>query len=225
MDEKEGNFIDIARKYGIDLEKLKREQEKLAKNLELKDEINFDLIERVAGVDNVFFKNKIISAVVVVDNNFEILEQEYFSAKLKFPYLPGFRAYRELPSMVSCFSKIDEKPDVVFVRGHGVLHPRGLGLASHFSLSTGTPSIGVADSLFVGEIKGEDILLNGKVMGKIVRTKEGAKPLYVSVGNKISLSTAIKLVKKFTREPHKLPEPLRLAKRYAKEVRKELFSK
>jgi len=223
MDEKEDRLKEVVEKYGIDLEKLKREQLKLSKNLEFKNKINFDLIDRVAGIDNVFFKNKIISAVVVVDNDFEILEQEYFSAKLKFPYLPGFRAYRELPSMVSCFSKIDEKPDVVFVRGHGILHPRNLGLASHFSLSVDAPTIGVADSLLVGEVKDSDILLNGKIMGKIVRTKEGAKPLYVSIGNKISLNSAIKLVKKFTVEPHKFPEPLRLAKKYAKEIRKELF--
>ncbi len=223
MDEKEDNFKRMIEKYGIDLEKLKREQLKLSKNLELKDKIDFSLVERVAGVDSVFFKNKIVSVVVVLSPDFEILEQEYFSAKIRFPYLPEFRAYRELLSMVSCFSKIDEKPDVVFVRGHGILHPRNLGLASHFSLSVDVPTIGVADSLLVGEVKNDDIVLNGEVMGKIVRTKEGAKPLYVSSGNKISLNSAVELVKKFIVEPHKFPEPLRLAKKYAKEIRKEIF--
>lgn len=216
-------FKEIAKKYNIDLEKLKREQEKLSKNLEIKDSINFELAERIAGMDNVFFKNRIVSAIVIINNEFEILEQEYFEDKIRFPYIPGFRAYRELSSMILTFNKIDEKPDIVFIRGNGILHPRGLGLASHFSLAANIPTISVADNLLVGEVKGEDILLNGKIAGKIIKTKQGAKSLYISPGNMISVSTATKLVKKFTKEPHKFPEPLRLAKRYGKEVMREIF--
>jgi deoxyribonuclease V len=113
------------------------------------------------------------------------------------------------------------------------MHPRGLGIASHFSLASGIAShfslasgiasIGIADSLIIGEEKGEDIFMNGKLVGKIVKTKEGANPLYVSPGNLISVNTSCSLVKKFTIEPHKIPEPLRLARRYAKEVMKELY--
>tara|TARA_Y100000310_G_C20512590_1_gene729599 strand:+ start:324 stop:1010 length:687 start_codon:yes stop_codon:yes gene_type:complete len=224
--EEEGSekFKEIVEKYKIDIEKLKKEQEKLSKNLEIKDSIDFDNVERIAGIDNIFFKNKIISAVIVISAlDGEIIEQEYFEDKIRFPYLPGFRAYRELSAMVQTFNKLDEKPDLVFIRGHGILHPRGLGLASHFSLSTNVSTIGVTDFLLEGDIKEEDIFLNTKLTGKVLKTKVGAKPLIVSPGNMISLSSSVDLVRKFTLEPHKFPEPLRLVKKYAKEVMREIF--
>ena len=213
---------EIIEKYNINLEKLKQEQLKLAKNLEIRDSIDFELAERIAGIENVFFKNNIISAVTVMIDE-EIVEEEYFTDKVRFPYLPGFRAYRELPSMIGAVDKLEEKPDLIFVSGHGIMHPRGLGIASHLALSAGIPAIGIADSLLVGEVRGEDILLEGKIVGKFVYTKPGSRHLYISPGNFISVKTAAELVKKFTREPHKLPEPLRLARRYAKNIRKELF--
>ncbi len=224
--QKEGEFqtriAELEQKYNLNLEKLREEQIKLAKNIEISDKIDFDLADRVAGVDSVFFQNRIISAVVVILND-EIIEQEYFEDKISFPYIPEFRAYRELPSIVSAFNKLAEKPDLVFINGYGILHKRGLGLASHFSLAVDIPSIGIADSLLSGEVRGENILLGGKIVGKVIHTKQGAKPLYISPGNFISVETAAKLIKRFTKEPHKLPEPLRLARRYAKEIRKEIF--
>lgn len=221
-DSKKYNLQEVLDKYNISLEKLKSEQLRLSKNLEIKDSFDFNIAERIAGIDSVFFKNRIISVVIVLVGN-EIVEQEYFEDKIKFPYLSEFRAYRELPTMVSAFNKLDQKPDVVFIRGSGILHPRGLGIASHFSLSTGVACIGVADSLLFGEIQGEDILINGVKKGKVLFTKQGANPVYISPGNKISLKTAVELTKRFTREPHKIPEPLRIAKKYAKEIRKEIF--
>ena len=213
---------EIIKKYNIDLKKLESEQLKLAKNLSIKDSIDFSLYERIAGIENVFFKNKIISAIVIIHED-EVIEQQYSEDKIKFPYISGFRAYRELPTMVSAFNKLNEKPDIVFVHGNGILHERGLGLASHFSLSCNVPSIGIADSLNTGEIKGEDIILNNKLVGKILKTKQGANPVYISPGNNISLSSSVILTKKFIKEPHKFPEPLRLARRYAKQVREEMY--
>jgi len=215
-------YKEIIEKYKIDLEKLKLEQEKLSKNLVISDSIDFSLVDRIAGIETAFFKNQIISAMIIVSGE-EVVEQEYFADKIRFPYLAGFRAYRELSSMVQAFNKLDQKPDVVFIRGRGILHPRGLGLASHFSLSVGVPTIGVADSLLVGEVEKDGVFLNDKLIGRIMETKEGAKPLYVSPGNNISLSSSVDLVRRFTLEPHKFPEPLRLAKKYAKEIRKEIF--
>ncbi len=211
----------LAEKYNIDLEKLEKEQQKLAKKLEIKDSIDFDLAENIAGIDNIFIKNKIISGVISFSNK-EISEQEYFSDKIRFPYIPGLRGFRELPCMVKAFNKLDARPDLIFIKGHGIAHPRNLGLASHFSLSVGIPVIGVADSLIIGEVKGEDIYLNKKKVGRVINPKKGAKPIYVSPGNLISVKTAEKLVKRYISEPHKLPEPLRLAKKYVKKVGGEL---
>lgn len=222
-EEKKITKEELAKKYDIDLNKLEDEQKKLAENIHIDDSMEFNVIERVAGVENIFFKNKIISAIVVMNSNFEVLEQQYFSDKVRFPYISGFRAYRELPSMIQCFNLLEEKPSVVFIKGHGIAHPNGLGLASHFSISTGVPAIGIADSLLVGEIRKEDIVLNKKVIGKVLKTKEGGKPLLISPGNLISLKSAVELTKKFTKEPHKFPEPLTAAHKYAREIRKELF--
>ena len=221
FEEKE-KFDDIVQKYNIDVAKLEQEQEKLAKNIDLNDSMDFSLATRVAGIDNIFFRNNIISVIVVMENG-EVVEQEYFKDKIKFPYLSGFRSYRELPAMVSVFNMLDEKPDIVFIRAHGILHPRRLGLTSHFSLVTGVPAIGIADRLLIGEQKGEDIILNGELAGKMIETKKGARPIYVSPGNKISVVSAAEMTRKFTKEPHKMPEPLRLAKKYAKEIFREIF--
>lgn len=219
---KDERVAETARKYNIDLKQLEKEQEKLAKNLEIKDSIDFSSVEKIGGCSNTFFQNKIISAIVVLDSEMNLIEQKYFSDKARFPYIPGFRAYRELPAMTSCFQQLDEKPEVMFIEGHGIAHPR-LGIASHFSLAAGVPSIGVTDSLFTGEIEKENIKIDGKIAGKVVKTKEGSRPLYVSPGNLISIKSAAELVKRFTKEGKKLPEPLRIAGKYAKEVVGEVF--
>lgn len=218
------NVDEIANKYGIDLKKLEQEQKKLAKELKILDSIDFSLIDKIGAIDNSFFKNTIISACILLTPEMEIIDQEYFSDKLKFPYISGFRSYREIPSMVEAFNKLDEKPDVIFVPGHGIAHPR-LGLASHFSISTRIPTIGVASSLLEGEVKEDDIIINAKKVGKTLVSKPGSKPMYISPGNLISIKTALEISKKFIRLPHKLPEPLHLAHKYSKEIREEIFGK
>lgn len=216
---------ELIKRYNIDIKKLEQEQIKLAKNLEIEDTQDFENINRIAGIENIFVKNNIISAIVIIEDG-EMTEQEYFSDRIKFPYISGFRAYRELPAMLGALDKIDIKPDLILIRGNGIMHQRMFGIASHFSIATGIPTIGVSDTLdeenFI--IKAEEIYLKDKLVGKIIKTKEGANPLYVSVGNKISLNTAVEIVKKLTKEPHKIPEPLRLAKKYAKEIGKEIFN-
>lgn len=219
-EDKRESAEEIAKRYGVDLVKLEKEQEKLAKSLEIKDAIDFSQVTRVAGISNIFFKNKIISTIVMLDNNLEVLEQKYFSEKARFPYIPGFRAYRELPTMLACFEELEEKPEVVFISGHGISHSR-LGLASHFSIVSGVPTIGIADSLVVGEVKDGDVEYNKKIVGKVLALKVGSKPVYISPGNLITLKSSIDLVKQFTKGPHKLPEPLRLAHKYARDIMKE----
>lgn len=213
---------EIAGKYGLNLESLKQEQLKLAKGLSIKDSIDFSSSIRFAGVDAVIVKNQIIGVVIVCDKEFNILDQQYFIDKLRFPYIYGFRSYREIPAIVEAFNKLQEKPDLVFISGPGIIHPR-LGLASHFSIITGVPSIGIADNVFEeNKIEGEDVLKEGKVAGKVFLSKLGSTPIYVSPGDKISIKTSLDISKSFIRPPHKLPEPLNLAHKYSKSVRKEL---
>ncbi|MBU0958085.1 MAG: endonuclease V [Nanoarchaeota archaeon] len=215
---------EIAKKYNIDLEKLKAEQEKLYKTLSLKDSVNFDEISYVGGCFNVFHENKIISGIVVFDvsqEELEVIEEKYHSDKLRFPYISGFRAYREMEAMINCFHSLEKRPELMFINGHGAAHV--LGLASHFSLSTNIPCVGIADENLDAEIKKEDMLIDGKKVGKVVLTKENSKPVYVSPGNNISVDSAVEMTKKFVVKPHKLPFPLRAAQRYVKGVRGELF--
>ena len=212
----------LVKSYGINLLRLEEEQIKLAKQLEIKDKIDFNLADKFGAFFNTFIKNKILSCVIICNKEGEVLDRAYVFEKTNFPYLAGFRAYRELPAMILAFNKLNERPDVVFVPGMGIVHPR-LGLASHFSISANNiPSIGVANAIFDCEEKGDDIIRNKKKIGKLLRTKPGSRPLYISPGNQISVETSYNLSKQFINLPHKLPEPMHLARKYAREVQDEL---
>lgn len=212
---------ELIKRYDIDIPKLEKGQLKLAKQLKIKDKINFSLADKFGAFFNTFVRSKILSCAIVCNKNYEIVDRAYAFEKVNFPYLAGFRAYRELPAMILAFNKLNERPDVVFVSGMGIAHPR-LGLASHFSISAGVPSIGVSNSVFDCEEKREDILKEGKKVGKILVTKQGSRPFYINPGNLISVETAYKLCKEFVNLPHKLPEPIHLARKYGREVEKEL---
>ena len=213
---------ELAKKYNIDLKNLEDEQVKLAKRLEIKDKIDFNLADRFGAIDIVFIKNKILCGFIVCDKNYEVIDRAYFFDKARFPYMAGFRAYRELPAIIEAFSKLNEKPDVIFIAGQGIIHPR-LGIASHLSLSLEIPVIGVSNSVIDCEIKGEDILRKGKKVGKTLVSKQGSRPMYINPGNQISIDGAYELCKKFINLPHNLPVPMHLASKYTREVKKELI--
>jgi deoxyribonuclease V len=203
--------------------KFEREQKKFSKQVSIKDSIDFSKIERIGACRTSSFKNKIISGIIIFNKNMEILEQDYSIEVAQIPYEPAFRAFRELPVMMSVFDKIEEKPEIMLVDGEGIAHPRLFGLASHFSLVTSIPTIGVSNHLLCGEINGEDIIFNGKNVGKVVSLKKGSNPLYVSPGNLISIETAEKIVKRLIILPHKLPEPLHEANKYMKKIMEEVL--
>lgn len=219
----EKESLEIAKKFNIDLKALEQEQKKLAKALDLKDSFEPENIIIIAGIDIISLGNKLIVGIVVIKEG-EIVEQKFCIEKAGFPYVPGFRAYRELPAIIKCFEQIENKPQLIFIKGHGISHPRKFGIASHLSVSLNLPVIGVADDLIKegGEIQGQNIILDGKIVGKVLEVKKGARPLYVSPGNLISVETAAEFVKKFVKAPHKMPEPLRLARNLVKKVVREL---
>lgn len=219
--DKKLNKEELLKKLGIDLEKLKQEQLKIAKEIEIKDKIDFSLAERFGGIDNTFIGNKLLTCIIVCNKEFEIIDRAYSFERVKFPYIPGFRNYRELPVMMEAFGKLSEKPDVVFIPAHGITHPR-LGLASHFALSTGVPSIGVSNSIIEADIEGDDVLRDGKKIGRLLSIKPGSKPMYISPGSFITINSVIEVSKKLINLPHKRPEPLHIASKYAKRVREEL---
>lgn len=208
---------------GIDIESLKQEQKKLAKLVVLKDAFDFNNATRFAGIEvNTIKTKEILVSIAVLDENMELVEEKYAIKSAKFPYIPGFRAYRELPCILAAYDKLEEQPDLIFIEAQGISHPRGLGLASHLGVSINKAVIGITNQILAGEEEGNKVILNKKVIAEKVAIKQGSKPFYVSVGNMISLDTAVELVKKCIREPHKLPEPLVQARKIAQRIKKEM---
>ena len=205
----------------VDFAKLKEEQLKLAKKVVVKD--SFDKLELIGGVDCAYNQEDIIAAIIVCGcKTMEVKEKVFAASKAKVPYLKGFLAYREGHAISEAYAKLESKPDVMIFDGHGISHPRRIGLASHIGVLLDQPSIGVAKQPLVGEAKGNVVHVDKEARAELVVTKEHSKPVYVSPGHKISLKTSVEIVRNCMRFPHKLPEPLHLAHRYANEIREKI---
>jgi deoxyribonuclease V len=179
----------------------------------------------VAGVDVGFENNgEVTRAAVVVLNLDDLMPVDCAIARLPthFPYVPGLLSFREIPAVLEALSLLDILPDVLLCDGQGIAHPRRLGIAAHLGVLTGLPSAGVAKSLLTGthaavpELPGEwTPLLDQKhgrneIIGAVLRTRAGCKPLYVSNGHRLSLDTAITLTLRCTTR-YRLPETTRWA--------------
>ncbi len=215
----------------MDLEKLKKIQLECAKKVIQRDD--FDEIKTVGGMDLTFEDIKRdptrawASLVVIELETLKPIYEHVVEDVVDFPYIPTFLAFRELPLLLKLYKTAEVKPDVFFVDGQGVAHPRGCGIASHFGVETGEVSVGVAKSKLFGYAKepgpkkGDFTYLRykGRIIGAVVRTKDNAQPVYVSVGHRISLKTAIELVLKTS--IYRVPEPTRLAHNLLQKVRRE----
>lgn len=211
----------------LDLEKLKAEQEKLAKKIITHDVFEEDEIKTVAGIDQAYTSsNKVVSAIVVLDyNSLSHIESKYALKDVNFPYIPGFLSYRELPAIMEAYNLLETRPDMIMVDGNGILHPRRIGIASHIGILLDKVSIGVAKNLLLGEEKGEKVIIDKEVRGYKLMTKEHANPIYISPGHRISLQAAVKTARSMIISPHKLPEPIHLAHKLANKVKNELRPK
>ena len=205
----------------VDFANLKEEQLKLAKKVIVKD--SFDRLELIGGVDCAYSQEYIIAAIIVCDcKTMEAKERVFAVTKAKVPYLKGFLAYREGPAISEAYAKLENKPDVMIFDGHGILHPRRIGMASHMGVLLDQTSIGVAKQPLVGEAKGNIVYVDKEARAELVVTREHSKPIYVSPGHKVSLKTSVEIVRNCMRFPHKLPEPLHLAHKYANEIRDKI---
>ena len=152
----------------------------------------------------------------------EIVEQVVHREPTRMPYIPGLLSFREIPAALAAFGKLTTRPELVMVDGQGIAHPRRLGVASHLGLWLDLPTIGVAKSRLCGvhdevpEPRGEwtPLFHRGETIGAVLRTRAGVKPVYVSLGHRISLATSLDWVVKCLGRT-KLPEPTRLADRLA----------
>lgn len=134
------------------------------------------------------------------------------------PYIPGFLSFREAPAVLAALDELRVRPDMLLCDGQGIAHPRGLGIAAHVGVLTGIPAIGCAKSLLVGhhdplpDERGAHVPLiyHGEQVGAVLRTRAGVKPLYISVGHRISLASALALVMSCVTK-YRLPETTRAA--------------
>jgi deoxyribonuclease V len=147
-----------------------------------------------------------------------VVETKIVRGRLDFPYVPGLLSFRESPLTLAACERLSITPDLFLVDGQGVAHPRRFGLASHLGLLLDRPTIGCAKSLLCGShetLEAEpgscaEVTDRGEAIGVALRTKLGVKPIYVSIGHKIDLSTAVQWVLKCCRG-YRIPEPTRLA--------------
>ena len=179
----------------------------------------------VSGVDVGFENNGTITRAAVATLSFPQLQlHEYAIARreTRFPYIPGFLSFREIPAVLDALGGLKQLPELLLCDGQGLAHPRRLGIACHLGLLTDIPSIGVAKTRLLGEHgpvpeeKGgyARLMDKGEEIGVVLRTRTGVKPVYVSVGHKISLPTAIDIVMQCVTK-YRLPETTRWADRIA----------
>ncbi|MHA6479876.1 deoxyribonuclease V [Stutzerimonas sp. KH-1] len=200
-------------------------QQTLVAQLRLQDD--FPPLHLIAGVDVGFEEGGSITraaAVLLHAETLELVGSSLARIPTNMPYVPGLLSFRELPAVLQALAELPAIPDLIFSDGHGIAHPRRLGIAAHLGVVTGLPTIGVAKKLLTGEHdeldlqRGARVALRdkktGEVIGCVLRSKDKVRPLIVSPGNRVSIATAPELVMRYVTR-YRLPEPTRLADRLA----------
>lgn len=214
-------FEDV-RNDGTLKKSLRSLQDRLSRKVTTTD--SFEEVKTAGGVDQAFSENSVYSGLVVQDESFTTLESKSAGAGLQFPYIPGFLAFREIPAILKVLKGAQDL-DILLVDGHGIAHPRRLGLASHVGIVLDIPTVGVAKNVLVGDYREpervgdvSDLEYDGDLVGKVLKSKEGCNPIFVSPGHRISVDTSLEVVKRFVRD-HKLPEPIYEADRLADDAK------
>jgi len=198
-------------------------EEAAAYQIELAKKLKFqplDNIKTIAGADISFDKGSSTMYAGIVLLGFpEMIVQSYAleTYETTFPYQPGYLGFKEVPALLKVWDLILVKPDVVVLDGNGILHPRRMGVASHFGVLTHQPTIGCAKSILYGnnhlpdksKFSTTEIKSNGEILGYALRTKDNNKPVYISAGHLITSEQALALIKKCVGN-YRIPEPTRL---------------
>ena len=185
-------------------------QKEIAKNVIAEDTLH-KKIEYICGIDVSYKKNAAYcSAVIMKKNTLELIESVNAKSIVKHPYIPGLFILRESEPILTTLKLLKNQFDLLLIDGHGLLHPRKCGLASYIGVLIDKPTIGVAKSLLCGSIKKDQFIeYDATVLGFTI--KRDKKQIYVSVGHKISLTTAIQIIKNLIKKEEWVPEPLRIA--------------
>lgn len=190
-------------------------------------QINF-----IGGADVAYneLEQRMVGAIVVLDaNTLEVVDRAYQEMDISFPYVPGLFSFREVPPLVAAYQKLSVKPDLIVCDGHGIAHPKGVGMASHLGIALDIPTIGCAKSRLVGTYDAvgakrgafSALLFDEKEIGRVLRTQDNINPMFVSIGHKVSLDTACAWVLKLCSQ-YRQPETTRQADALVRTVMKEI---
>jgi deoxyribonuclease V len=236
--------LGIAHKWDIGIAEARKIQEQLREKWIGVD--RFEKIRTVAGLDVAFVltgsqafaanrnrwtalreANRAIAAVVLYKYpEMAELQRAHAEIRLRFPYVPGFLSFREIPALLTALGELKQMPDLLFCDGQGYAHPRRMGLATHLGIVLDRPTIGCAKSILigthdvVGKAKGEWApMMDGEErIGAALRTRAAVKPVYISQGHRVSLETALQLTVSVC-DGLRIPQPTRDADRYVSELK------
>lgn len=203
-------------------------QQKLRERVVLED--RFGTIRFVAGADVAFDPATDLAFAGVIVYRFpelEEVERRMARRKLRFPYVPGLLSFREGPVLLAALARLRTEPDLILIDGHGRAHPRLFGIACHLGVLLDKPTIGCAKSLLVGEYEepgakagsSTPLMFHGEKVGVVLRTRDNVKPIYVTAGHRVSLDSAVKLVRQCL-DGFRIPKPTRGADHYVRELRR-----
>ncbi|MCA1179880.1 MULTISPECIES: deoxyribonuclease V [unclassified Pantoea] len=205
----------------MDLAALRAEQLQRAADVVRQDDFDVLPPRFIAGADVGFEQEGAITraALIVLEYpSLQLVEHRIARIETTMPYIPGFLSFREVPALLAAWQQLTHQPDLLFVDGQGIAHPRRLGVAAHFGLLVDVPTIGVAKKRLCGrfaELSGEPgsrqpLMDKGEQIGWVWRSKARCNPLFVSTGHRISLESALHWVELCT-SGYRLPEPTRWA--------------
>lgn len=207
-------------------------QRALSERVSLED--GFGSLGTVAGVDLAILKEqkKLVCGIILFSfPELGIIDKVYSVVDEKFPYIPGLLAFREAPAIFEAYGKLEQRPDLLILDGQGIAHPRGFGIACHVGVILGIPAMGIAKKKLYGDYDEPGLFAgnispltskDGKEIGTVLRTRDKTKPVFVSPGHMISISSALKVATECSKG-YRIPEPTRLADKYVAELKREVL--
>ncbi|WP_380184815.1 deoxyribonuclease V [Kalamiella sp. sgz302252] len=205
----------------MDIQALKQEQTTRAAEVVRADDFEVMPPRYIAGADVGFEQGGEVTraALVLLEYpSLKLIEHRVARIATTMPYIPGFLSFREYPALLAAWEMLEQKPDLLFVDGQGIAHPRRLGVASHFGLMIDVPTIGVAKRRLCGKFEplGDEpgsrqpLMDKGEQIGWVLRSKKRCNPLFISPGHRVSVDTALNWVETCL-QGYRLPEPTRWA--------------
>ena len=202
-----------------DYKTLKEVEKRILKAVNVSKELKE--LGTVAGIDIVFSGRKVFCGAVVLDyQTMNVIEKKSLVSDEPIPYSPSLVAFREGPPAVEIYKLLENKPDAIMVDGFGAIHDKRVGVASYVGVMVNKPTIGVAKEIVFGRADSDNVLVDGKIKGKLLITKDYAKPIVITPGHDLDLESSFRIVKHCLKG-YKMPLPLHLAHKIAVKLKKK----